>query len=32
LNSASWNPTISVTVPANALVGTYGTSITHSVS
>jgi hypothetical protein len=32
LNSASWNPTISVAVPANALVGTYGTSITHSVS
>jgi hypothetical protein len=32
VNSASWNPTISVIVPANALAGTYGTSITHSVS
>jgi hypothetical protein len=31
-NSAAWNPTISVTVPAGALAGTYSTTITHSVS
>lgn len=32
INSASWNPTISVTLPANALAGTYSSTITHSVS
>src|ERR1700722_5327621 len=31
-NTATWNPTIAVTIPANALAGSYGTSITHSVS
>jgi len=31
-NTAAWNPTIAVTIPAGALVGTYGTTITHSVS
>lgn len=32
INSATWNPTIQITVPANALVGTYHSTITHSVS
>lgn len=32
VNTASWNPTISVTVPANALAGTYSSTITHSVA
>ena len=31
-NTATWDPTIAVTIPANALAGTYATSITHSVS
>jgi hypothetical protein len=31
-NTAAWNPTIIVTIPANALAGTYSTAITHSVS
>lgn len=31
-NTATWDPTIAVTIPANALAGSYGTSITHSVS
>jgi hypothetical protein len=31
-NTASWNPTISVTIPAGALAGLYSTTITHSVS
>ena len=31
-NTATWDPTIAVTIPANALAGTYSTSITHSVS
>jgi hypothetical protein len=31
-NAATWDPTIAVTIPANALAGTYSTSITHSVS
>lgn len=31
-NSASWNPTITVQVPAGAATGTYKTTITHSVS
>ncbi|MET8438893.1 hypothetical protein ABZV61_40745 [Streptomyces sp900116325] len=32
INSAVWNPTISVTVPADALAGTYSSTITHSVA
>ncbi len=31
-NTATWNPTIAVNIPANALAGTYSTSITHSVA
>jgi hypothetical protein len=31
-NTAAWNPTIAVTIPAGAQVGTYSTTITHSVS
>jgi hypothetical protein len=31
-NTATWNPTISVTIPAGALAGLYSTTITHSVS
>ncbi|MEU6402210.1 hypothetical protein [Streptomyces sp. NPDC046985] len=31
-NSATWNPTISITVPANSLAGTYTSTITHSVA
>jgi hypothetical protein len=31
-NTAAWNPTITVTIPADALAGTYSTTITHSVS
>jgi hypothetical protein len=31
-NTAAWNPAIAVTVPGGALIGTYSTSITHSVS
>lgn len=29
-NSASWNPTVIVTIPAAAVVGTYSGTITHS--
>ncbi|MFF3687870.1 hypothetical protein [Streptomyces sp. NPDC002187] len=32
INSATWNPTISLTLPANALAGSYSSTITHSVS
>jgi len=32
VNSASWNPTLSISVPAAALAGTYTATITHSVS
>lgn len=32
INSAVWNLTISVTVPADALAGTYSSTITHSVA
>ncbi|MFE7778597.1 hypothetical protein ACFU5O_32890 [Streptomyces sp. NPDC057445] len=32
INSATWNPTISLTIPANALAGTYSSTITHSVA
>lgn len=32
VNSATWNPTITVTIPANALAGTYTSTITQSVS
>jgi hypothetical protein len=31
-NTATWNPTIVVTVPAGAVAGTYSATITHSVS
>lgn len=31
-NTAVWDPTISVTIPANALAGTYSSTITHSVA
>jgi hypothetical protein len=31
-NSVSWNPTIAVAVPANAVTGTYTGTITHSVA
>ncbi len=32
LNTASWNPTLSVQVPASAVAGTYTATITHSVA
>jgi hypothetical protein len=32
LSTASWNPTISVLLPANAAPGTYTATITHSVA
>ncbi|WP_331740185.1 WxL domain-containing protein (plasmid) [Streptomyces sp. NBC_01005] len=32
INTAVWNPTISVTIPADALAGTYSSTITHSVA
>jgi uncharacterized repeat protein (TIGR01451 family) len=32
INSASWNPTVSVTVPGSAVAGSYSATITHSVS
>jgi hypothetical protein len=32
VSSASWNPTLSVSVPAGAVAGTYTATITHSVS
>jgi alpha-tubulin suppressor-like RCC1 family protein len=32
VNSASWNPTLSVSVPAGAVAGTYAATITESVS
>ncbi len=32
ISSASWNPTISVDVPANAPPGVYSATITHSVA
>ena len=31
-NAATWNPKIAVAVPANAVVGTYAGTVTHSVS
>lgn len=31
-NAGSWNPTVSVTIPATAVAGTYTATITHSVS
>ena len=30
--SASWNPTVSVTIPSSVIAGTYSGTITHSVS
>jgi hypothetical protein len=32
INTATWNPTISIQVPANTLAGNYSSTITHSVS
>lgn len=32
INSATWNPTISLTIPGNALAGSYSSTVTHSVS
>jgi alpha-tubulin suppressor-like RCC1 family protein len=32
VNSASWNPTVSVSVPPSAVAGTYTATITHSVA
>jgi hypothetical protein len=29
-NSVTWNPTIEVTIPASAVIGTYAGTITHS--
>ena len=31
-NTATWNPSIAVTIPAGAVAGTYSATITHSVS
>ena len=31
-NTASWNPTMSVSIPAGSVVGTYTATITHSVA
>jgi hypothetical protein len=31
INTATWNPTITVTVPAGTLVGTYSSTVTHDV-
>ena len=31
-NSASWNPTMVVTIPAAAVVGTYTGTVTHTVA
>ncbi|MFI1165069.1 hypothetical protein ACH4UM_15995 [Streptomyces sp. NPDC020801] len=31
-NPATWNPTITITVPPNPLAGTYNSTITHSVA
>ena len=32
VNSASWNPTLNVSVPPTVVAGTYTATITHSVS
>jgi hypothetical protein len=32
INTAAWTPTVAVTIPADALAGTYSATITHSVS
>lgn len=32
INTATWSPTITITVPANTLVGQYTSTITHSVN
>ena len=32
VNTATWNPSIAVTIPAGAVAGTYNATITHSVS
>ncbi len=31
-NSATWNPTVTITVPADSVVGSYAGTITHSVA
>ncbi|MEY2419168.1 MAG: hypothetical protein QOG90_1848, partial [Actinomycetota bacterium] len=31
-NSAAWNPTVIVNVPANAVAGAYSGTVTHSVA
>lgn len=31
-NTATWNPTIAVVIPASALAGTYSSTVTHSVN
>ncbi len=31
-NTAAWNPTLSVAIPTDAIVGTYSGTVTHSVS
>jgi hypothetical protein len=31
-NTASWNPTVAINVPASAVGGTYTGTLTHSVS
>ncbi|WP_427018254.1 hypothetical protein ACQCSX_06710 [Pseudarthrobacter sp. P1] len=32
INASSWDPTLTLTIPANALAGTYSSTVTHSVS
>ena len=32
VNTATWNPSIGVPIPAGAVAGTYSATITHSVS
>jgi hypothetical protein len=32
INTATWNPTITVNVPGNTLVGTYSSTVTHDVN
>lgn len=32
INTATWNPTITIVIPANTLAGTYTSTLTHSVA
>jgi hypothetical protein len=32
INTATWDPTVSITVPANTLTGTYSSTITHDIA